>query len=252
MRRKEIGEEHRYRIAGYEKPVTYNKLGLFDLMKRGPVAVTMGLDPQYFQYYRNDRDGEFYFNSSSNQPSVYGVVVEYSQFVADGKDELAKYPYFAVETRLRACNSMVFRLPILDTVENANVGGIAGLAIRPIVSELLPTPEPPTDTPSEELPPTDTPSEEPAETTEIPTSTTVPPTQKPTKINWAVLICGSKGYDNYRHHADIAHAYQILKTGGLDPDHIITMMYNDASSTTIPATLRTCMKEWWSIMRGMR
>ena len=146
-RRKEIGEEHRYRIAGYEKPVTYNKLGLFDLMKRGPVAVTMGLDPQYFQYYRSDRDGEFYFDSSSNQPSVYGVVVEYSQFAVDGKDELAKYPYFAVETRLRACNSMVFRLPILDTVENANVGGIAGLAIRPIVSELLPTPEPPTSEP---------------------------------------------------------------------------------------------------------
>ncbi|KAK8789515.1 hypothetical protein WA588_001398, partial [Blastocystis sp. NMH] len=135
-RRKEIGEEHRYRIAGYEKPVTYNKLGLFDLMKRGPVAVTMGLDPQYFQYYRSDRDGEFYFDSSSNQPSVYGVVVEYSQFAADGKDELAKYPYFAVETRLRGCDSMVFRLPILDTVENANVGGIAGLAIRPIVSNL--------------------------------------------------------------------------------------------------------------------
>ena len=192
-RRKEIGEEHRYHIAGYEKPVTYNKLGLFDLMKRGPVAVTMGLDPQYFQYYRSDRDGEFYFDSSSNQPSVYGVVVEYSQFAVDGKDELAKYPYFAVETRLRGCDSMVFRLPILDTVENANVGGIAGLAIRPIVSELLPTPEPPTDTPSEE----------PAETTEIPTSTTVPPTQKPTKINWAVLICGSEGYDNYRHHADM-------------------------------------------------
>ena len=124
---------------------------------------------------------------------MYGVVVEYSQFAVDGKDELAKYPYFAVETRLRACNSMVFRLPILDTVENANVGGIAGLAIRPIVSELLPTPEPPMDTPSEE----------PAETTEIPTSTTVPPTQKPTKINWAVLICGSEGYDNYRHHADM-------------------------------------------------
>ena len=24
-----------------------------------------------------------------------------------------------------------------------------------------------------------------------------------------------------------AHAYQILRAGGLDPDHIITMMYND-------------------------
>ena len=43
---------------------------------------------------------------------------------------------------------MVFRLPILETIENANVGGIAGLAIRPIVSELLPTPEPPKEEPT--------------------------------------------------------------------------------------------------------
>ena len=45
--------------------------------------------------------------------------------------------------------------------------------------------------------------------------------------NWAVLVCGSEGFDNYRHHADISHAYQILKRGGFDADHIITMMYND-------------------------
>ena len=25
--------------------------------------------------------------------------------------------------------------------------------------------------------------------------------------NWAVLIYGSLTYDNYRHHADVAHAY---------------------------------------------
>ena len=174
-RRKEIGEEHRYRIAGYEKPVTYNKLGLFDLMKRGPVAVTMGLDPQYFQYYRSDRDGEFYFDSSSNQPSVYGVVMEYSQFAVDGKDELAKYPYFAVETRLRGCDSMVFRLPILDTVENANVGGIAGLAIRPIVTEMVEVK--PTVVPTV-VPTTQSPTEQP--TTQPTTQPTNPPTQSPT------------------------------------------------------------------------
>ena len=45
--------------------------------------------------------------------------------------------------------------------------------------------------------------------------------------NWAVLVCGSNGYWNYRHHADIAHAYQIVKKGGIAEDHIITMMYND-------------------------
>ena len=45
--------------------------------------------------------------------------------------------------------------------------------------------------------------------------------------NWVVLVCGSDGYWNYRHHADISHAYQIVKAGGVDPDHIITLMYND-------------------------
>ena len=45
--------------------------------------------------------------------------------------------------------------------------------------------------------------------------------------NWAVLVCGSDGYGNYRHHADISHAYQIMKKGGIPEDHIITMMYND-------------------------
>ena len=45
--------------------------------------------------------------------------------------------------------------------------------------------------------------------------------------NWVVLVCGSEGYSNYRHHADIAHAYQIVRDGGVDPDNIITMMYND-------------------------
>ena len=45
--------------------------------------------------------------------------------------------------------------------------------------------------------------------------------------NWAVLVCGSNGFWNYRHHADVAHAYQIMKKGGIPEDHIITMMYND-------------------------
>ena len=45
--------------------------------------------------------------------------------------------------------------------------------------------------------------------------------------NWAVLVCGSETYANYRHHADVAHAYQILKRGGFLEDHIITLMYND-------------------------
>ncbi|XP_024996631.1 vacuolar-processing enzyme beta-isozyme-like [Cynara cardunculus var. scolymus] len=44
---------------------------------------------------------------------------------------------------------------------------------------------------------------------------------------WAVLIAGSKGYYNYRHQADICHAYQILKKGGLNDENIIVFMYDD-------------------------
>ncbi|KAG0554834.1 hypothetical protein KC19_12G123300 [Ceratodon purpureus] len=44
---------------------------------------------------------------------------------------------------------------------------------------------------------------------------------------WAVLIAGSSGYWNYRHQADVCHAYQILKRGGLKDENIIVFMYDD-------------------------
>jgi len=45
--------------------------------------------------------------------------------------------------------------------------------------------------------------------------------------NYAVLVAGSKGYSNYRHQADVCHAYQILKRNGIPEDNIITMAYDD-------------------------
>ncbi|KAL7159236.1 hypothetical protein ABFS83_01G014700 [Erythranthe nasuta] len=44
---------------------------------------------------------------------------------------------------------------------------------------------------------------------------------------WAVLLAGSSGYWNYRHQADICHAYQILRKGGLKDENIIVFMYDD-------------------------
>jgi legumain len=44
---------------------------------------------------------------------------------------------------------------------------------------------------------------------------------------WALLVAGSNTYDNYRHQADICHAYQILKRGGLKDENIIVFMYDD-------------------------
>ncbi|GER48886.1 vacuolar-processing enzyme [Striga asiatica] len=44
---------------------------------------------------------------------------------------------------------------------------------------------------------------------------------------WAVLLAGSSGYGNYRHQADVCHAYQIMKKGGLKDENIIVFMYDD-------------------------
>ena len=43
----------------------------------------------------------------------------------------------------------------------------------------------------------------------------------------AVLVAGSKGWSNYRHQADIAHAYKLLTEG-------TTRHYSSLDETTIP------------------
>ncbi|KAK3213052.1 hypothetical protein Dsin_017758 [Dipteronia sinensis] len=47
---------------------------------------------------------------------------------------------------------------------------------------------------------------------------------------WAVLIAGSNGYWNYRHQADVCHAYQLLIKGGLKEENIVVFMYDDIAS----------------------
>jgi len=36
--------------------------------------------------------------------------------------------------------------------------------------------------------------------------------------HWAVLVAGSNTYGNYRHQADVAHAYQIVRGQGIPAD----------------------------------
>lgn len=45
--------------------------------------------------------------------------------------------------------------------------------------------------------------------------------------NWAVLVAGSNGYDNYRHQSDVCHSYQILHKNGVPDANIVVMMYDD-------------------------
>ncbi|CAN8029257.1 unnamed protein product, partial [Ixodes persulcatus] len=45
--------------------------------------------------------------------------------------------------------------------------------------------------------------------------------------HWALLVAGSKGYRDYRHQADICHAYHVLHNHGIPDEHIVVMMYDD-------------------------
>jgi len=47
---------------------------------------------------------------------------------------------------------------------------------------------------------------------------------------WAVLVAGSNTWDNYRHQADVYHAYQILHKHGIPDERIIVMHYDDIAS----------------------
>lgn len=49
--------------------------------------------------------------------------------------------------------------------------------------------------------------------------------------NWALLIAGSAGYDNYRHQADICHAYQIIHKAGIPDEQVVVMMYDDIAES---------------------
>ncbi|PKA59560.1 Vacuolar-processing enzyme [Apostasia shenzhenica] len=44
---------------------------------------------------------------------------------------------------------------------------------------------------------------------------------------WAVLVAGSSGFGNYRHQADVCHAYHLLRKGGLKEENIVVFMYDD-------------------------
>jgi legumain len=49
---------------------------------------------------------------------------------------------------------------------------------------------------------------------------------------WAVLVAGSNTWGNYRHQADVYHAYQALVNGGFDKNKIITFAYDDIANST--------------------
>ncbi|KAL8139220.1 hypothetical protein V2J09_005241 [Rumex salicifolius] len=59
------------------------------------------------------------------------------------------------------------------------------------------------------------------------------PEAKKPATTWALLVAGSNGYGNYRHQADVCHAYQILKKGGLKEKNIVVFMYDDIATNVL-------------------
>jgi len=49
---------------------------------------------------------------------------------------------------------------------------------------------------------------------------------------WVVLVAGSNDYVNYRHQADVCHAYQLVRRHGTPEENIITMMFDDIANNT--------------------
>ena len=50
---------------------------------------------------------------------------------------------------------------------------------------------------------------------------------------FVVLVAGSNGWYNYRHQADVAHAYHTLRNHGIPEENIITMMYDDVANNQL-------------------
>merc|ERR1719361_3255239 len=50
--------------------------------------------------------------------------------------------------------------------------------------------------------------------------------------HWAVLVAGSNTYSNYRHQADVAHAYTILRGQGIPAENIIYMAYDEVADNS--------------------
>ena len=50
--------------------------------------------------------------------------------------------------------------------------------------------------------------------------------------NFAVLVAGSNSWFNYRHQADVFHAYQMLLGKNFKAENIITMAFDDIANNS--------------------
>lgn len=48
--------------------------------------------------------------------------------------------------------------------------------------------------------------------------------------HWALIVAGSNTWYNYRHQADVCHAYQVIHSHGIPDEQIVVMMYDDIAN----------------------
>ncbi|XP_049320997.1 legumain-like [Astyanax mexicanus] len=51
-----------------------------------------------------------------------------------------------------------------------------------------------------------------------------------TAKQWVLLAAGSRGWINYRHQADVCHAYQMVHQHGIPDEQVVVMMYDDIAN----------------------
>ncbi|XP_054159327.1 legumain-like [Oppia nitens] len=54
--------------------------------------------------------------------------------------------------------------------------------------------------------------------------------------NWVVLTAGSNSWSNYRHQADVYHAYQVVRSHGIPDENIIVFHYDDIAHNKVNPT----------------
>ena len=59
-------------------------------------------------------------------------------------------------------------------------------------------------------------------------------------VNIAIIICGSRGFNNYRHQADLYSWMKVLQNRGFERRNIISFSYNDLPELTNNTIYHTC------------
>lgn len=63
---------------------------------------------------------------------------------------------------------------------------------------------------------------------------------------WVLLVAGSKGWDNYRHQANVCCAYQLIRKQGIPEKQIVVMTYDDIANNPenpLPGDIRSVVDQ---------